>query len=64
MRTTVNLDDALLESAKEYSGIERTPELLNHVLTKFIQGEAARRLAKLGGTMPDFEAAPRKRYWD
>jgi Arc/MetJ family transcription regulator len=61
MRTTVTLDDALLAKAAEYSGVSETSALINHALKRLIQSEAARRLAELGGSMPDFEPGRRNR---
>ena len=52
MRTTVTLDDELVKKAAKYSGINEKSRLVNHVLERFIQGEAARRLLLLEGTMP------------
>ncbi len=62
MRTTVTLDDALVERASEYSGITERSALIRHALTEFVQREAARRLARLVGTEPAFEAPPRRRF--
>lgn len=59
MRTTVTLDDHLIVSATDFSGIEEKSKLLNFVLTAYVKRMAARRLAALGGTMPDFEIAAR-----
>jgi Arc/MetJ family transcription regulator len=59
MRTTVTLDDDLLERAARWSGISSTSDLLNHVLRLFVQREAAARLAELGATMPELEDASR-----
>lgn len=61
MRTTVTLDDELVARAQEVTGISDKGELLRAALTAIIQREAARTLAKLGGTMPDLKAAPRRR---
>ena len=61
MRTTITLDDALLADAEALSGIHERSALLREALTALIQREAARRLAKLGGTMPDLEDIPRRR---
>ena len=61
MRTTVTLDDELVEKAKFYTGIKETPALIREALRKLIEREAARRLARLGGTMPDLKPAPRRR---
>lgn len=59
MRTTVTIDDALYEKAARWSGIEEKSKLVNHVLQQYVQREAGRRLAEMGGTMPDLELTPR-----
>lgn len=61
MRTSVTLDDKLLQRAKEVTGVQKTPELLQAALTALVQREAARRLAKLGGSDPHAAAPPRSR---
>ncbi len=61
MRTTINLDDDLLAKAVMLTGItDRTP-LIRESLKAIIARESARRLALLGGSMPDFEVPPRRR---
>ncbi|WP_275789911.1 type II toxin-antitoxin system VapB family antitoxin [Pararhizobium gei] len=62
MRTTVTIDDALLADAKEFSGIEETAAVIKEALTALVQREAARRLSRLGGSAPDIEAPPRRRF--
>lgn len=61
MRTTLNLDDALLERAHELTGIAERTALLHEGLRALIARESARRLARLGGTEPELTAAPRRR---
>ena len=61
MRTTVNLDDELLKDAKLLTGIDGTTQLVNAALKALVEREAARRLAKMGGTMPDLQPIPRRR---
>ncbi len=61
MNTTVVVNDELLEQAREYSCLQENSELVEEALTAFIRREAARRLAELGGTMPNAEAPPRRR---
>lgn len=61
MRTTVTLDDELLAKAGEAMGTTERSALLHEGLRLIVQREAARRLILLGGTMPDAEAAPRRR---
>lgn len=55
MRTTVTLDDELISKAAEFSGIADKSKLINFTLDAYIKKMAARRLAALGGTMPDFD---------
>jgi Arc/MetJ family transcription regulator len=55
MRTTVTLDDDLVASAANFSGIDEKSKLLNFVLDAYVKRMAARRLAALGGSMPDFD---------
>jgi Arc/MetJ family transcription regulator len=55
MRTTVTLDDELISKAAEFSGIADKSKLINYTLDEYIKKMAARRLAALGGTMPDFD---------
>ena len=61
MRTTVNLDEELLEEAEYLSGITERSALLRASLRALIERESARRLARLGGSEPDLEAPPRRR---
>lgn len=61
MRTTVTLDDELVEKAQAYTGIIERSTLLREALTALIQREAARRAIKLGGSDPDASATPRRR---
>ncbi|MDB5587432.1 MAG: antitoxin [Devosia sp.] len=61
MRTTVTIDDELLARAKESSGIAETGDLVREALKTLLAREAARRLASLGGTMPNLEYIPQRR---
>ena len=61
MRTTVNLDDALLDRARKLSGLSERSSLLREALEALIQRESARRLARLGGTQPRLSIPPRRR---
>jgi len=61
MRTTLNIDDALLHRAAELTGISEKTALVRAGLEALIARESARRLAALGGTMPKLELAPRRR---
>lgn len=69
MRTTVTIDDELLADAKEYTGIKETSSVLKKALTLLVQHEAAQRLIMLGGSEPDAQVPPRRRWnpdgsWD
>lgn len=61
MRTTVTIDDELLEKAKHYSGVDDTAAVLRLGLKTVIELEVSRRLAALGGSDPEAIAGPRKR---
>ena len=61
MRTTVVLDDDLVQTAQELTGLTERTALLRRALKALIHLEASRRLAALGGTMPELEDIPRRR---
>ena len=61
MRTTLNLDDALMEEAAAYAGLKEKTALLHEGLRALIQREAAARLAALGGKDPKAAVAPRQK---
>jgi Arc/MetJ family transcription regulator len=61
MRSTLNIDDHLVEEARRLTGITEKTSLVRAGLEALIAREIGRRLAALGGTQPDFEAAPRQR---
>lgn len=60
MRTTVTLDDELLSQARTFTGIQENSALIQQALKTLVQREAARRLARLGGSAPGLQAAPRR----
>ncbi len=61
MRTTVTLDDDLLERAGKLTGITERTALLREGLETLIRVESARRLAALGGSDAMASASPRRR---
>jgi len=61
MRTTLALDDELLAKAEAYTGIREQSALIREALRALIEREAARRLARLGGSEPDLKPIPRRR---
>jgi Arc/MetJ family transcription regulator len=61
MRTTLNLDDALIAKAQRLTGIEERTALIHEGIRALIARESARRLARLGATEPKLKAIPRRR---
>jgi metal-responsive CopG/Arc/MetJ family transcriptional regulator len=61
MRTTVTLDDELLEKAEQLIGRSDRSGLLRKALEALIAQESGKRLARLGGTDRRAAAAPRRR---
>ena len=62
MRTTLTMDDQLFAKAVALAepGMEKS-ELLRECVKAFIQRQTARRLAAVGGQVPEIEMAPRRR---
>ena len=61
MRTTLILDDKLIERAREMTGIAEKTALVHAGLEALIAREAAKRLAALGGTQPHLPDVPRRK---
>jgi len=61
MRTTLNVDDALLKRASQLTGITEKTALLRLGLQALIALESAHRLAKLGGTEKALRPVRRRR---
>ena len=61
MRTTLALDDELLADAEFYTGIREKSALVREALKALVEREAARRLARLGGSEPELKPIPRRR---
>lgn len=61
MRTTVTIDDSLIERAMELTGTSERSALIRDALHALIARESARRLVLLGGADPEASAAPRRR---
>lgn len=61
MRTTIALDEELLSKAQSLTGLKEKSSLVREGLKALIERESALRLALLGGTEPELEAAPRRR---
>lgn len=62
MRTTLTIDDQLFAKAVSLAmpGMDKA-ELLRECVKAFIQLQTARRLAALGGQVPDIELVARRR---
>jgi Arc/MetJ family transcription regulator len=61
MRTTLIIDDELLDRARELSGIREKTSVVHAGLEALIAREAAKRLATLGGSEPKLRPVPRRR---
>jgi len=61
MRTTLDLDEELIEEARELTGIREKTALIHAGLKSLLAREAARRLAALGGSQPGMRPIPRRR---
>ena len=61
MRTTVNLDEALVSRAQALCGVQERSALLREALNALIQRESARRLAQMGGSEPQLQDIPRRK---
>jgi hypothetical protein len=61
MRTTLIIDEKLVERARELTGIQEKTSLVREGLTALIARESAKRLASLGGTQPKLRKVPRRR---
>ena len=61
MRTTLNINDELLERASRLTGVKEKTSLVHLGLEALIAIESARRLARLGGTEKKLRPVPRRR---
>ncbi|HBB17860.1 MAG TPA: DUF2191 domain-containing protein [Syntrophus sp. (in: bacteria)] len=61
MRTTLNIEDTLLERAARMTGVIEKTALVKLGLEALIARESARRLATLGGTEKKLKVPPRRR---
>ena len=55
MRTTLELDDALVARAKLLTGYDDITTVVHEALRALIERESARRLARMGGTEPRWD---------
>ena len=61
MRTTLNIDDEILEEASRLTGIREKTALVRLGLECLIARESSKRLARLGGTEKDLRPISRRR---
>lgn len=62
MRTTLNIDDALLARASRLTGIREKTALVRLGLESIVSRESSKRLAALGGTEKALSPVPRRRH--
>jgi Arc/MetJ family transcription regulator len=62
MRTTVTIDDTLYEKALEMADVHMDKaDIFRESIKTFVRVQAAKRLAALGGTMPEAQDIARRR---
>lgn len=61
MRTTLNLDDSLLDEAQQLTGITEKSALVRLALKALVERESARRLARLAGSEPGLQSVSRRK---
>jgi Arc/MetJ family transcription regulator len=61
MRTTLNINDELLQQAARLSGIKEKTAVVHAGLEALIARESAKRLAALGGSEPRLRRIQRRR---
>lgn len=60
MRTTLNIEDGLIDKASRMTGIKEKTKLVKLGLEALIARESGKRLAKLGGTEKQLKSIPRR----
>ena len=61
MRTTLNIEDELIQRAARLTGITEKTALVRLGLEALIAAASAKRLARLGGTEKKLNPIPRRR---
>ena len=61
MRTTLNIEDKLIDKASQLTGIKEKTSLIKLGLEALIARESAKRLSKLGGTEKHLDNIPRRK---
>jgi Arc/MetJ family transcription regulator len=61
MRTTLNIEDNLMDKASKMTGIKEKTALVKLGLEALIARESGKRLARLGGTQKQLKTIPRRK---
>ena len=61
MRTTLNIEDRLIDKASKLTGVKEKTALIKLGLEALIARESSKRLAKLGGTEKQLKTISRRR---
>jgi len=61
MKTTLNIDDHILEKARKLTGVKEKTALIRMGLEALVARESAKRLTLLGGTEKEVKHIPRRR---
>jgi len=62
MRTTLNINEEIYKQAAEMTGVKEKTALVHLGLQTLIAREAARRLAKMGGSQKGLKPVHRRRF--
>jgi Arc/MetJ family transcription regulator len=62
MRTTLNIEDSLIDKASRMTGIKEKTALVKLGLESLIARESGKRLARLGGTEKQLKPIPRRGF--
>jgi Arc/MetJ family transcription regulator len=61
MRTTVLIEDELIEEARELTGLSKNSPIINRALKELVQRENQERIRALTGSVPEITPVPRRR---
>ena len=61
MRTTLKIDDTIIQKASQLTGVKEKTSLVLMGLKALITQVSQKRLAQLGGTEPKLRPIPRRR---
>ena len=62
MKTTLNLDDRLMDEARRLTGVEDKDALVHRALKDLVARENAHLLSSFAGPSPELRATPRRRF--